>query len=256
VRWILLILSLVCILVGVFTSTVDAGTQEVTVTASGIVIQCPGGLVLNYVSNYEVIISWTNPPGSTNITALRATVGREPTGPTDGYLVYQGTNTTATDWINLDGIGETIYYRAYGMDVDGTFSLCFASGDTGGVSMHITGSWLLVGLIALSLGLTWLSLKADLILFRIAGFLCWASLAFMFFTNVFGTDIGDSWTTLIAFLFLVMAFATLLLQMNSEIKHEKKGMSWSTWGSKPKEKAPSAYATRRAELRKMLGRRK
>ncbi len=126
--------------------------------------------------------------------------------------------------------------------------------------MHITGSWLLLSLIGLCLGLSYLSLKVDMILFRLAPILGWMALAFMFFTNVFGTDIGDAWTTFIAFLFIVMAFAIMLLQMNAEIKHETKdkggrGYSWTSWGKRPgpKKDYHDAYWARRAELRRRLG---
>jgi len=259
-RWVL-VLVLLLGLIGAFTGQAFAGSQEVTVTVSGIVVQCPGGLVLTYVSNYEIIVSWT-PSVGTNTTLLRAAVGRVPTSPADGYLVYLGNATSATDWVNLDGIGETIYYVAYGVDADGTYSICYASGDTGGIPMYITGSWLFLSLIGLCLGLSYLSLKVDLVLFRLAPILGWLALAFMFFTNVFGTDIGDTWTTFIAFLFIVMAFAIMLLQMNSEVKHEakgkgSKGYSWTSWGQNPNNKKTNyndAYYARRAELRKRLGR--
>ena len=217
-----LVLILLLGLVGVFTGQAFAGSQEVTVTASGIVVQCPGGLVLDYVSDSQIQLSWVKAVG-TNTSMVRGRFGQDVLSSSDGYLLYQGTDNVCMDDINVGTLYGTLYYRIYGIADDGEISVCYASGDTGRNTMHITGSWLLLSLIGLCLGLSYLSLKVDLVLFRLAPILGWIALAFMFFTNVFGTDIGDPWTTFVAFLFIVMAFAIMLLQMNSEVKHEAKG---------------------------------
>lgn len=120
-------------------------------------------------------------------------------------------------------------------------------------------------MVALALGLTFLALRVSLLLFRVGATLSWIGLAvYLLVGNNANLSLGDTWTQVLGFVFLVMAFATMSLQFITEVRRESgnKGPtgamgtpseSWSEWGPKKKPgKVKPTSAERQATYRKQV----
>lgn len=113
-------------------------TAVVVITATGYVVGGPAGFVVTYISDYEIGLSWTLGVGANN-TMVRAAFGRLPADRTDGYLVYYGNSTSATDWVNIGTTDVKLYYRAWSETAAGAWNETAASGWTEGVGMTFIG---------------------------------------------------------------------------------------------------------------------
>lgn len=129
-RW----LKLTFVTIGLFwllilpTPVLADTSQTVTITATGIVVDAPGGFTIYYISDYELGISWTKAVSANN-TMVRAKYGSYPDGRTDGYLVYYGMEASCSDTgVNLEETASTIYYRAWSEDTDKIWSPVYAEG--------------------------------------------------------------------------------------------------------------------------------
>ena len=75
-------------------------------------------------------LNWTVSSSTANVM-IRAKYGSYPTNPpntltapSDGYLVYYGTNLSAIDTsMNFDQNSGTLYYRAWAQNIDGSWNL-------------------------------------------------------------------------------------------------------------------------------------
>lgn len=129
--------------------------------------------------------------------------------------------------------------------------------------MTITGDYLLIALILLALGLTIVSFRISLLLFRLAAALVWLTIGIIIWTNQLGTDIADPWVYTLALALLVMVIAVLSLQFKTDIKHEasvRRGLggpgggtganteSWTGWGPKPKQRKQSDLTAMERQL--------
>ena len=108
--------------------------------------------------------------------------------------------------------------------------------------MTVSGDYVFVGLIILAGMVTLLVLKVNLLLFRLGSALSWLVLSILLLTNQLSLGISQPWTQVLGLLFLVMTISPLTLQMVTEIKTSKGGMSWSEWGRAPKKKKLSRGA--------------
>ncbi len=107
------------------------------------------------------------------------------------------------------------------------------------------------GLIAIAAVLTLISLKANLILFRLSASASWLALGT--WTLLGGSlSIGDVWTQMLGFVFLMMTIAPLTLQMVTDVKYEKGGKSWSRWERSPVEEKESRSSRTQREWRETL----
>lgn len=89
--------------------------------------------------------------------------------------------------------------------------------------MSVSGDTLLIAIILLAIGLTLVSLKVKLILFRLGASMAWLCLGVLLLTgNLSGLSIGESWCQVLGFIFLVMTIAPLTLQMMTDVHHERK----------------------------------
>ena len=83
---------------------------------------------ITYVSNTEMDLNWTVDGTVANVM-VRAKYGQYPadipdenTAPTDGYLVYYGTDLSAVDTsMDFDSNLGTLYYKAWAQKADGTW---------------------------------------------------------------------------------------------------------------------------------------
>ena len=233
-------------------------SSHVTVTAYGYIAGSPGGFIITYVSDWEVELDWTQGNDSVE-TMIRAAFGRQPTSPTDGYLVYQGANESCVDTAISLTNSEPIYYSAWSKNSDGVYTSLYASGNTEGI---MSASFLFIGWIILSLGLTFLAFKVKLMLFRIAPAISWTGLGiYLLIGNITNLGIASAWTQMLGFVFIIMAIGSLLLQVRSDSMHEattrgSRGAPgaeterWEEWGPKKKRgKSKPTSAERQAEYR-------
>ena len=72
--------------------------------------------------------------------------------------------------------------------------------------------------------------------------------------DVTNLQLSDPWTIMLAWVFIIMTLVPFLAQMDTEIRHEKKGQSWTEYGKKPGTGPPTNYEAYRAELQRRLRR--
>lgn len=160
-----------------------ATSDQVTVTATGLVVGAPGGFTVYYISDYEVGISWAKPEDAVN-TMIRAKYSDYPTAPahgyepTDGYLVYYGPAENASDTaVSLDETATPVYYRAWCEDAEGNWSPLYGEGEMEGIGM------VLIALIILAIGFMVLSYVFKRMEMMFAGAGAWIVLGFYAFTR-------------------------------------------------------------------------
>jgi len=254
------VLLTIAVLASIFATTpVLADTHaHIVVTASGYVTFGPSGLVLTYIDDWQVDLSWTPTNGSVG-TMIRAAYGRQPSSPSDGYLVYNGSASNCSDTAVAIANPEPAYYSAWAIHPDGSYSSLYTKGDT---EEFMSASFLFLGWILLSVMLTFLALKVKLILFRLAPAISWTGLGiWLLIGNVTNLGIASAWTQMLGFVFIIMAIGSLLLQIKSDTQHEsvtrgKRGFPgaeserWEEWGPKKSRKpAKQTSEDRQAEYR-------
>jgi len=153
-RKFLLSIIIALILVTVPATTVLADTSAtVTITARGVVVGTPEGLVITYIENTLLQIDWTKGDAAVN-TMVRARYGSVPEDRTDGYLVYYGVGETATDTsVDIDNTINTIYYRAWSQNAAGAWE------DIGTTNFFEEGAMTLLFFAVLAIGVTWVGTK-------------------------------------------------------------------------------------------------
>jgi len=68
-------------------------------------------------------------------------------------------------------------------------------------------------------------------------------------------DMINSWNQILVWVFFIMAVVPFLAQMNTEIRKEKKGLSYTVWGTPPDE-SETEYQRYSKELRYRMHRHK
>ncbi len=81
-------------------------------------------------------------------------------------------------------------------------------------------SLLLMGLIVLALGLTAISLHIRILPYSLASMIAWIALDIGFVTGDIGPGFGTLWVEAIAILFILLAFAPLVVQGLEDVSHE------------------------------------
>ena len=105
-------------------------------------------------------------------------------------------------------------------------------------------------LIAIAGVLTFLCVRVQMLLFRLAASMGWlACLIYLLVSGNTSLGISDTWNQVVGFIFVVMAFGTLLLQIKTETKRNKtvidnygrRHVETSTdWAPKKRNKKPSS----------------
>jgi len=145
-KWLIVLLLLLALALTPAVAIADT-SAGVTITAWGYICEAPGGFAITYISDYELGLSWTKGLGANN-TMVRAAIGRVPADRDDGYLVYYGDGTYATDWSqNLDTLDAKVYYRAWSENAGGIWASEYGEGFIEGIGMK------LIAFIVLALGL-------------------------------------------------------------------------------------------------------
>jgi len=227
--------------------TYASSSANVTITASGWIAGVPGGLTIIYVSDYEVQINWTKGEDAVN-TMIRAAYGHAPTTISEGYQVYLGAGESGIDdSVALAG-PDLVYYTAFSQNVNGIWAIEYSEEDTG----HIMSvSFLFMGWLVLAIFFTWFSSKRPEMLIRLCSSLIWMGMGFwILLGGIENIEVGDSWIQILIWVFFIMAIVPFLVQMNTEIRRESKGMAWKEWGTPPEE-----IVDRDAEYRASIRRR-
>ena len=179
-------------------------TATVTITAVGYIVEAPGGFTLTYVSDYEVEISWTKGTDAEN-TMVRAAVGRMPTSRTDGYLIYYGNGTSATDWSNnLDTLDAAVYYRAWSQNAEGLWEEIGSSSFVAGVGVTA----LIIGIICLGLMIAGYVIKNPWLLFSSG--LGWILFGFIMYSKVFENPFLNQGLLILGFALAILCFISTI----------------------------------------------
>lgn len=208
----------------------------------------PEDFVVTYISDNELELTWALGQYAEN-TLVRGAIGRCPEDRNDGYLVYYGSGTNATDWVRV-GVDLDICYVAWSEGVDGQWSNPVEARGN-----YVSSSFLFFGFIVLAFGLTFLSYKRPHVLVSMGAGLSWLAMGFwLLIGDIDNLDISDSWVTILVWVFIMMTFVPFLFQMDTFITWERKGTKWTGWGPKPEdEKGPESYEQYKEELRRRLG---
>jgi len=169
-RWhVPLLIALLAVFVPATHVAANTAYANITITVAGWACDYPGAFTVTYISDTEVELSWVAGLAANN-TMVRAAYGRIPASRTDGYLVYYGSNTTATDTaLNLDDTASTIYYRAWSESATGIWEDVGATGFMEGPAMK------LIAFVIICLGMmvfAWHTRKTSMLFMSVG---CWAA---------------------------------------------------------------------------------
>lgn len=245
--WRLLVVSLIVALLLLPVRPVFAGesedTAEVVITAQGFIVGSPTGLTFTYISDYEIGITWTMGVDATR-TLIRRTVDRPVDDIEDGVVVYNGTEESCSDWIDIS-TAPRMFYRAWSMSTEGIWEEVGTSGE----ARFMSQSWMLIAFMGLGLGLMVVNFRRRHILLAMASSMMWLVLSmWLFFSANAPIGFDETWKEMLAWVFFILVFVPLLLQMDTEITHEREGKKYTRYGAPPKEEGPSAYEEYRDKL--------
>ena len=167
--WVILLVLGLCLMPSTVLAQ-DEDTADVTITATGMVVDAPGGFTVTYISDYEIGLSWTKPEEAEK-TMIRAALGREPTNPepgeepTDGMLVYFGEDTSCTHWTNLETTSVPMHYKAWCQTASGDWGTLHSSGLVEGLGM------ITIAFIVLALGVAGIAIWKKHYMLYLAGFI-------------------------------------------------------------------------------------
>ena len=187
-------------------TVVLADSAGVTITASGFVVGVPGGFTLTYISDYEIGVSWVKGTGAVN-TMVRAKYGSIPTSRTDGYLIYYGEGTSATDTgINLDETVSQVYYRAWSQNAGGVW-------EETGISDFIEGGGMtLIAFLIFAGILSFLGIRSSYYILKFLAGLAWWALALYWINSPPSTITkGSSVDTVVVVLLFIIGLAFMFM---------------------------------------------
>jgi hypothetical protein len=242
------LLILIILLTFIPSITEASTTADVVVTAQGFVGEAPGGLIITYVSDYKVDLSWTKGTNSTN-TMIRVKYGDYPEDRNDGYLVYLGTDSNCTDPNVILASPEIPYYRAWSQSSEGAWEEVGTTAEANFMSMSfLFGILVILGLVLFIAAFRW----KDMLLSYSAA-LTWMAIGFWWILgDITNFGLSDPWVKILVFIPFILAFTVLLRLMNTEIVSESKGRRWSEWGATPREEVPSRRDSYRKTLRERI----
>jgi hypothetical protein len=108
--------------------------------------------------------------------------------------------------------------------------------------MNLTGDGLFIGLIILACFFMLVSFRKPNILVALVTFIMWFSLGlWLFLSTQAPVGFGEAWKDILGWGFLVASFLPWVFQMNVEIRNEKNGHSWTSYGEEPREVGPTGY---------------
>jgi hypothetical protein len=215
-RWLLLLPLLLIWLLPIGVALAGSPTDVVTINAYGYIVASPSNLVLTKVNDHQVDVSWVKGWDATN-TMVRAKYGAIPTDVGDGYQVYYGAGTTASDFsVNLDMDDTTIYYKAWSQRADLVYE-----GSIFGIFSSIRGIGMtLIALILLPIALLTLAYVFKRPTLTWASAICWVVLSVYSYQQA----TKPLWTTVDIYniLFLVSVLMTLFCVIESMLMRPRR----------------------------------
>lgn len=133
----------------------------------------PTDLTLTPANDNQVNITWVMGSGTTK-TLVRRKINSYPVDETDGEQVYYDTGTSYSDTANNVGLELdkfSYYYRAWGWNAAGGYSVTYAEGNIGGETMILLALFVLGGILG------FLSLRNRSFLLAIGAGGAWMGLA-------------------------------------------------------------------------------
>lgn len=193
----------------------------------------PADFTITSLGGSMVAINWTKAvDANADTTLIVGKSGSYPRNKTDGWVAYNGTASYTTDSHGISFNLESPFYKAWSYNLTVGFSTLYAQATLGG------GSMLLLGFLGLACFFTWFSHKRRDILISTVAFLLWFGTGmWLFFSGDAPFNLTESYVQILAWVFVIMAFVPILMQMNTEIRHERKGRSWTEYGRKPEERS-------------------
>ena len=106
-----------------------------------------------------------------------------------------------------------------------------------------------IAILAMACFFTWLCHKRRNILLSMTAGILWLGLSMWYF---FGSDpllpLGTLANDIIAWAFFILMWVPILFAMDTEIRHEAQGKTWTKYGQEPREEITSAYKAYRTKL--------
>lgn len=217
-RWISVILAAVLLVIisSPYIIVKADTTADVTLYATPIVV---GGGITNftiiYVNDQRLDFTWGYSGNVTDIM-IRGKYGSYPADitsvnetPSDGYLVYSGNATTASDTsIDFDQNAGIIYYKAWGQNNDGSWVLQAPSGSQEGKIMGLIA----LGLIAV--GMTIVGARSQYYILKVmAGFFWILVLAYWIYSPPSSVVVGGAVHSIGIVVFIGVALAMFFMPM-------------------------------------------
>lgn len=209
----------------------------------------PEDFTVTQIDATTASLSWT--PGLYAInTTIRAKSGGYPINATDGWLVYDDVNATASYTLG-DILPDGLYFRAWSKN-DVGYSEGYASSNLGVMSM------LLFAFMGFAGFMTWMCSRRRQLLLAVSTFLIWFGMAmWLFFSGGAVFDLSTDYAKIFVWVFFIMSVVPFVLYANVPILHQRYGRSWTEYGEPPQEETPDAYEQHRRLLRQRgWGRRK
>ena len=188
------------------TGVAQAAGSEITVTAVGYVCEAPGGFVITYISDYELGLSWAKGADAVN-TMVRAKYGSYPKDRNDGYLVYYGDGTYATDTgVNFEESASTVHYRVWSQNADGVWEETGTSGFMENPNMTLLAFFVFCGIMS------FLGLRSTYYILKFLSGLCWMALGMYWLSNPPSTVVkGSPVDTAMVVLLFVIGLAMMIM---------------------------------------------
>jgi hypothetical protein len=176
----------------------------------------PPTLTATLASNTQVDLSWLMGAGATT-TLVRAKYGAAPTGIADGYLVYSGNATTATDWISDIQLSDNaLWYSAWSYNGAG-YSLTYATDYVEGGDMAASIGMIGIGMCLMTgLGINVVAWWREKWWVCPIAFLFWLGLAYYAYTQSTAFDFYRFITWVCAGFALVSIGEIWILRQRSE----------------------------------------
>lgn len=211
-------LRLVLILALVITLLIPVAVMafDITITMTPEFTQGINEFKIVYVTDQRMDLSWFFDAGVISKIMIRAKysaypadIPNESTAPTDGYLVYYGTGMAVSDTsMDFDQNSGTLYYKAWGQKLDGTWFTNTSTGAKESQEME------LLFFLALAAIITFFGLRTSYWVMKvIAGFTWFGVLAY--WKNATPTNItpGSPTDTMIILLFVIIGIAMLVMPL-------------------------------------------
>ena len=227
---VLYILAAVVMVVLNVTPVLAATTAIVTII--GVPSYSGGILTFNvtYVSDTEMDLSWTYDAVTVSNVMVRAKYGSYPanppnssTAPSDGYLVYYGSDLSAVDTsMDMNQNAGTLYYSAWAQHPDGSWYVV--------ASTHSEESerLVMIGMIVLALGITlaaWaMKDRVAKMLFHALGIIIWLVFAYVMYNQTYP---GNTYIpTAMAFIGFTGVLIEIVGLITVSISERKQGMTY------------------------------